>query len=221
MKGMILAAGFGTRLGKLTEDIPKALVEYKGKLLIEYQIEKLMKCGVNEIVINTHHQSDKMFGHFEKNDYGIRITLLKEEKILGTGGGIINAGNILRQNENSIILNTDIETDFNFRKIIDFHERRNNFVTILIQRRKTSRYLRFNKFMNLVSRSETGAESDSDFAFNGVHIISEKFFGIVREKGFIDIIDVYLNLIKRGYIISGYDAGNSKFKDIGKPENFS
>jgi len=219
MKGMILAAGFGTRLGELTKDTPKALIQYKGKPLIEHQIEKLKDCGADEIVINTHHHQEKMFRHFETNDYGIRITLLKEEEILGTGGGIINAGDILKRSDNSIIVNTDIETDFNFREIIRHHKRKDNLVTLLIQKRDTKRYLKFSNELNLISRSEYSKNTESDYAFNGVHIISAEFFKIARQTGYSDIIDTYISLINKGYRISGYDAGNSYFKDIGKPEN--
>lgn len=219
MKGMILAAGFGTRLGKLTDITPKALVEYKGKPLIAYQIERLKYCGVDEIVINTHHHSEKIFKHFDENNYGIKISILREENILGTGGGIINAGKILSQSNNPVIINTDIETDFDLKEIIEHHIKKNNLATILVQKRKTTRYLKFNKQMSLISRSDTDGKQDGDFAFNGVHILSKKFFTTGLQSGYSDIIDVYLDLIQRKYIISGYNAGNSLFKDIGKPEN--
>lgn len=220
MKGMILAAGFGTRLGEITKNTPKALIEYKGKPLIEYQIDRLKKCGVNEIAVNIHHHSDKIIRHFAGNDYGIKITLLKEEKILGTGGGIINAGKILNQSETSVILNTDIDTNFEINKIIEHHLKENNFVTLLVQKRITSRFLKFDNRMNLISRSNTGGKSEGDFAFNGVHVLSGKFFESVSGTGYSDIVDIYLGLIKNGYLISGYNAGKSFFKDIGKPENF-
>jgi NDP-sugar pyrophosphorylase family protein len=220
MKGMILAAGFGSRLGELTKETPKALIEYKGKPLIEYQIEKLIKCGADEIVVNAHHHSEKIFRHFDNNNYGIRISVLKEEKIMGTGGGIINAGQILNRSETSVILNTDIVTNFDLQELIEPHLKENNFVTLLVQKRKTSRYLKFDNKLNLVSRSVSERESDDNYAFNGIHILSKRFFEIEHKPGYSDIIDVYLGLIKNGYVISGYDAVNSIFKDIGKPENF-
>lgn len=219
MTGMILAAGFGTRLGKLTKDTPKALIEYRGKPLIARQIEKLKECGADEIVVNAHHHSAQIIRHFETNDYGIKITVLREEEILGTGGGIINAGSLLSQSDYSIVVNTDIETDFDYGEIIHYHERRNNFVTILIQKRKTTRYLKFNRELDLISRSETSGKAESDYAFNGVHIISKIFFEIAFKTGFADIIDIYLELTKKGYTISGYNAGTTNFKDTGKPEN--
>ena len=55
MKALILAAGFGTRLGKLTEDKPKALVEVGGKAILDHNITKLLNAGISEILINTHY----------------------------------------------------------------------------------------------------------------------------------------------------------------------
>ena len=55
MKAMIFAAGLGTRLRPLTNNKPKALVEYKGKTLLEICIRKIINSGFDEIIINVHH----------------------------------------------------------------------------------------------------------------------------------------------------------------------
>ena len=52
MKAMILAAGFGKRLGRLTQNTPKPLIQVKGKALIDYHLEKLIKSGFETVVIN-------------------------------------------------------------------------------------------------------------------------------------------------------------------------
>ena len=52
MRGMILAAGRGVRMGALTEKTPKPLLKVAGKYLIEYSIASLIKRGVRDIVIN-------------------------------------------------------------------------------------------------------------------------------------------------------------------------
>ena len=66
-KAMILAAGFGTRLLPLTDDIPKALIEANGKPMISNVINKLIDSGIEELVINTHYLADKIYEYFEKN----------------------------------------------------------------------------------------------------------------------------------------------------------
>ena len=103
-KAMILAAGFGTRLKPLTDNLPKALVPFKKGTMISYQIEKLKRSGVKEIVINVHHFSELMIKYFRENDFGVKIDIIAEEEILGTGGGILNAKEFLRTEEYFLVV---------------------------------------------------------------------------------------------------------------------
>ena len=66
MKAMILAAGFGTRLKPLTDNLPKALIEYNGKPMLAHQITRLKDAGINEIIINVHHHPEKMIEYIGK-----------------------------------------------------------------------------------------------------------------------------------------------------------
>ena len=94
MKAMIFAAGLGTRLRPLTLEKPKALVEINGVSLLEINVRRLIKFfGVSEIIINTHHFSEKITDFLrEKNNFGIRIETSHEiEKPLETGGGLKKA----------------------------------------------------------------------------------------------------------------------------------
>ena len=67
MKAMILAAGFGKRLGELTKSKPKPLLEVKGKPLIDYHIEKLISSGFKTIAINTHYLGTQISDHIIDN----------------------------------------------------------------------------------------------------------------------------------------------------------
>lgn len=82
MKAMILAAGFGTRLRPITDRIPKALVEHRGKPLILNVIDYLEKFGVTEFVVNIHHHHQLISQFFEDNYTDRKISLLHEEPIL-------------------------------------------------------------------------------------------------------------------------------------------
>ena len=92
MKAMILAAGFGKRLGELTKSKPKPLLEVKGKPLIDYHIEKLISSGFKTIAINTHYLGAQISDHIIDN-FGqrVEIHISHEKQLLGTGGGIKKA----------------------------------------------------------------------------------------------------------------------------------
>ena len=89
-KAMILAAGFGKRMRPLTEKVPKPLIKVGSKNLLERSIEILIKIGVDELVINTHYLSQEIDNFLKNKNYGISITLIKEEELLDTGGNMIN-----------------------------------------------------------------------------------------------------------------------------------
>jgi NDP-sugar pyrophosphorylase family protein len=221
VKAMILAAGYGTRLKPLTDNIPKALVIHKGKTLLGLQIERLKNSGISEIVINAHHHSERIVEFIMRNELGIKVNIIVEKEILGTGGGVLNAADYLNLDDFFIVMNVDIDTDFNFKKIIEFHKINKPLATIGIQKRKTKRYLEFTPDLFLRGRENKDSSKNNLYAFNGIHVISKDFFSKRFEIKYCDIIDLYLELVKRGEKIKGFDLKYSSFKDLGKKENLN
>ena len=86
MKALLLAAGRGTRLGKITETIPKPLVKIKNKPVIDYLIQKLINLDVTHILVNTHHKNILMENYFNSAQYDVEISLIYEPELLGTAG---------------------------------------------------------------------------------------------------------------------------------------
>lgn len=214
---MILSAGFGTRLKPVTDMMPKALVVYKGKPLIQHQIERLRNAGVREIVINTHHLPYKIAEFINNHTFEVKINLIVEKEILGTGGAVLNAKDYFQSEDSFVVINVDIDTDADIKEIINFHSN-DNLATIGVQKRKTTRYLEFTEDMNLIGRAKE-ITKENLFAFNGIHIISKEIFNFELEIKYRDILDIYSDLSLTGKTIKGYNFGNSFFKDIGKLEN--
>lgn len=85
---MIFAAGFGTRMGALTADRPKPLVEVSGKALIDHTLDIAAPLELERVVINTHYRAEMLKAHLS----GRSVTLINEAPdILETGGGLKNA----------------------------------------------------------------------------------------------------------------------------------
>lgn len=221
-KAMILAAGFGTRLKPLTDSVPKALVPFRNGTMISYQIEKLKGYGITDITVNAHHFAGQIEKYFNENDFGVKVNVVSEEIILGTGGGILNACEYLKDEANGpgssfMAINVDVFTDFDFSKIIKYHESSGNLATLLVQKRKTSRFLVLDGKMNLDGRVKSEMTEDNFYAFNGVHIISDEIFRMGYPVKYLDIIDIYIDAVKaHGKAVKGFDAGKSLFEDIGK-----
>ncbi len=82
---MILAAGFGTRMGALTADRPKPLIEVAGRPLIDHALEVAAGAGVAPVVVNLHYKAEMLAAHLEGR--GVRLSW-ERERILDTGGGL-------------------------------------------------------------------------------------------------------------------------------------
>ena len=86
MRALILAGGYGTRLGEYTKSKPKALIEVHGIPIIDRTINKLVEVGITEITINTHYLSEMIADHLSKKFKNLNIRIVFEPELLGTAG---------------------------------------------------------------------------------------------------------------------------------------
>lgn len=89
MKAVLLAAGKGTRLRPLTDEMPKVMIPIAGKPILEHHVEHLAGAGIREIFINLHHRPERITSHFGNGQkWGVRIRYSYEPEILGTAGAV-------------------------------------------------------------------------------------------------------------------------------------
>lgn len=94
-RAMILAAGFGTRMGALTADRPKPLLPVAGRALIDHTLDRVAEAGVTDAVVNLHYLGDQIRAHLASRT-APRIRFSEElEEILDTGGGFVAARRML------------------------------------------------------------------------------------------------------------------------------
>lgn len=117
MRGMILAAGRGERMGMLTADVPKPLLRVNGSYLIEYSLRSLANAGIREIVINISYRGEQIKHALgDGSRYGVHIHYSEEITALETGGGIYQALPLLGS-EPFIVLSCDVMTHFPLEKL--------------------------------------------------------------------------------------------------------
>jgi len=227
MKAMIFAAGLGTRLKPITDNIPKALVEIDGVPMLELVIKRLIRYGFNEIIINVHYFAEKVIAFLkEKNNFNIQIEISNEtDLLLDTGGGLKKAGWFFNDGQPFLLHNVDILSSLDLGKIYQHHVLTDALATLSVQDRESSRKLRFTKeevlcaWINKKTGEEKIARKENyhfEFAFNGIHIINPKIFSLIKENGVFSIIDLYLRLASKYDINFFYDK-NARFLDIGTP----
>ncbi|WP_370689187.1 nucleotidyltransferase family protein [Phenylobacterium sp.] len=92
---MVLAAGIGSRMRPLTDDRPKALVQVKGKALIDHVLDRLAEAGIETAIVNVHHFADQMEAHLAERTHPRVLVVDERAGLLDSGGGIKNARHLL------------------------------------------------------------------------------------------------------------------------------
>jgi N-acetyl-alpha-D-muramate 1-phosphate uridylyltransferase len=226
LKGMIFAAGLGTRFKPWTDKHPKALAMVNGKPLLQHNIEYLQKQGITDIVVNVHHFADQVEeAIIANNGWGANVSISDErDQVLETGGGLKKATAFL-QDEPFVVINVDVLTDMDLAAMIHQHQQLKPLATLAVSDRTTSRYFLFDHFNDLCGwrNISTGEERFSrttadaiQKAFSGVHIIEPRIFSLITESGKFSMVELYLRL-SASEIIKAFDHTGSKFIDVGKP----
>jgi NDP-sugar pyrophosphorylase family protein len=228
MKAMIFAAGLGKRLGKITESIPKALVDINGKSVLQMAVEKCSSYGFNDIIINVHHFADLVEDEVRRlNMMGFRITVSDErDKLLENGGGLYKARDFFDKNP-FLLYNVDIISDLDLYILHRLHLDKKGLATLAVRHRSGNRFLLIDKEGQLhgwrnISTGEqlltgTGDEGLSEIAFSSMHIVEPEIFNYMQE-GVYSMIDLYLNLARQHNIYTlKHDEGY--WIDVGTPES--
>lgn len=234
MRGMILAAGLGTRLRPLTDERPKALVEVGGRTLLEITLSRLRAFGVHEVIINAHHFADRVVDYLiANNNFGMDVEVSREEVLLDTGGGLKKAAHFFlddssRGDEPFIVHNVDVVSTIDLGQMVKFHREHQALATLAVQDRETSRYLLFDEQLRLCGR-RSGREGSPELvrpaqqaqalAFSGIHVISPRLLSMITEEGAFSIITTYLRLAAQGERIIAFRADKYYWRDLGRPEN--
>jgi len=88
---MVLAAGLGTRMRPLTDNVPKPLVGVAGKPLLDHVLDRLAEAGVETAVVNIHHLGDMIEKHVAGRENPRVVVSDERGELLDTGGGVVKA----------------------------------------------------------------------------------------------------------------------------------
>jgi dTDP-glucose pyrophosphorylase/CBS domain-containing protein len=134
LRAVVMAGGFGRRLGPLTDDTPKPMLPVGDRPLLERIIEQLRDAGIHHVNLTTHYRSDAISDYFgDGRAHGVEIEYVSEEHPLGTAGAL----GLVDSNEPILVMNGDILTRIDFRAMHDFHEQHQADMTLAVRRYET------------------------------------------------------------------------------------
>tara|TARA_B100002019_G_C21150906_1_gene538197 strand:- start:247 stop:933 length:687 start_codon:yes stop_codon:yes gene_type:complete len=193
---LILCAGFGKRLNPITLETPKPLIEIKNISMLEKCIRLIEKLKIKKVLLNTFHLKDEFHLFFKKKKFNLEIKIIEEEKILDTGGGILNMINKSDQND-FIVFNPDTNWDINYdteilkMEEIYFKKKIQNILLLVNKDLSFDKNLigDFNLSNNLITYS-----TKKDFIYIGCQIINKNLFIDNKIKNF-SISEIWNDLI--------------------------
>ena len=224
MKAMILAAGLGTRLEPLTRIRPKPLFPVLNRPLLDIIVEQLRGMGATAVIINAHHLADQVEQFVWGGKWGLQVEVRVEPQILGTGGGIKNCADFLRDAPFFMVVNADVFHTFDLSPAIHYHQASDNLATLVL-----CDHPRFNqvgidgegRIVCVRKESITPSTSATQLlTFTGIHIISPQLLDAMPSGGFFGIMELYTELAARGEAIRGYQMQGGYWRDIGRVEDY-
>ncbi len=228
MKGVIFAAGLGTRLYPFTKDKPKALVEVHGKAMLGHTLDKFRMAGIYKVIINVHAFAFLVEEYIKVYASSFPEMLLEvsdeRELLLETGGGLKKMQAYL--DEPFIVHNVDVLSTID----LSLFASSNCLATLAVRSCESDRYFLFNEAGLLCGweNVRTGEQKISRpfeknlkrFGFTGIHQISPTIFPLMTEEGVFSITDVYLRLAVN-HDIRMIDVSDAAWFDIGSPEQLA
>ncbi len=227
MKGVIFAAGLGTRLYPFTKDKPKALVEVHGKAMLGHTLDKFRAAGIHNVMVNVHAFAS-LVEHYIK-EYALMFPEMhlqvsdERSLLLETGGGLFKMQPFL--DEPFVVHNVDVLSTIDLMLL-----QGDSLATLAVRRCQSDRYFLFNKAGILCGweNVRTGEQKISRpeerdlqrFGFTGIHRLSPSIFPLITEEGVFSITDVYLRLAIH-HDIRMVDVTDAAWFDIGSPEQLA
>lgn len=224
MKALLLAAGEGTRLGPLTADRPKPMVEIGGEPGIAHALRWLRRQGVTDVAINLHHHPD-MLRQFvgDGSRFGLAVTCSFESEILGTSGALRPLHDYFRSEDPFVVLYGDVLTDLDLLPVGRAHAASGADATMVLSRvddPTRAGVVAFDGRFRITRLAEKPAASDvfSDWANAGIYFCGPTVLRYVSTHGPQDFArDLFPAMLRDGCHLLASPT-TARVIDFGAPE---
>ncbi len=195
---LILAGGMARRLKPMSNQVPKSLIEIKGKPFIYYQLEQARSRGINNVVIcigNLGNEVRKNVGNGEKFNLNIKYSD-EGNNLLGTGGAIRNATNLLE--DYFFVLYGDSWINTIYQELYN-HIKLSGFRAIITVFKNNNKWDNSNISINenIVLSYQKSKNKNSNYIDYGLSLLPKKIFMKYKEKDAFDLGTVYKRLVKQ------------------------
>lgn len=214
---MILAAGRGSGMRHLTDDVPKPLIKVNHQALIIHQIEALVRRGVKKIIINVAYLAQMIVDHVGFCErWGIEIIYLYEKMAAyDTGGGVRRALKWL--SDPFILVNADVYSDYDYKRLFALAAKQSveNVHLVLVPNPAHNPKGDFALSTEGVVQS---VESTISYTYAGISLLTKQSFNSIEVGQKVALPAIWQALIEQGQVTGELHMGS--WYDVGTPERW-
>lgn len=219
-KAFLLAAGLGTRLRPLTDQVPKCLVPIHGKPLLTIWLEICASLEIREVLINTHYLAGQVRAWARIRNPAVRIHLFHEDALRGSAGTVAANRDFVRDAEDFYVFYADNLVSANLALLSATHFQHPGVLTLGLfhtSRSKDCGIVTLDASGCVTSFEEKPSQPKSQLANSGLFIARQELFNFLPSDGFADFgKDILPRLVGRmwGAVLEGY------IWDVGTLDNY-
>ena len=204
---LVLSAGYGKRLNPLTLKNPKPLLKLNDLTLLENTINLIKKLGISDIKLNTFYLKDQIKIFIEQKNFDVKIEIIEDgDKILDTGGGILNMTNSLNE-EDFLVFNPDTVWSIDYLNCIKemenfyFSKKIQNILMVVNKDLMFDKKLKgdFNLKKNLLSKGD-----ENQYIYTGCQILNKNLLKNINKKIF-SINEIWNALVEKNNLF-GFES---------------
>ena len=216
---VIMAGGKGKRLVPFTKILPKPLIPFGEKPILEVIMDKFSLYGVRDFYVTVNYKGAMIKSYFENVDLKYNLIFIWEKEYLGTAGSL----RLLPEDFSStfIISNCDIILDVDYSDLLNFHKKNKNDLTTIVSFWHQVIPYGVIEFSNNGIVKKITEKPEYDFTINtGVYVIGKEILTYIPKNKFFHITHLMEDLLKDGKKIGIYPVSERSYVDIGQWEDY-
>ena len=216
----VLAGGLGTRLGELTENCPKPMIEISGKPILLHIVENLKKNGIYDIMISVSYMKEKIIQYFgDGSSFGVAIRYIEENRILGTAGSLsLVDKNVVE--ETILVVNGDVMTDCEYDGMISYHSYNKSQLTVAAKNYTVEIpygvvTLENDQIISLVEKPKI-----QNLINAGIYVLNSEVIDLIPYNQFFNMTDVVEKCLNEQMRVCPFLITN-RWIDVGVPDELT
>jgi dTDP-glucose pyrophosphorylase len=216
LRAVVMAGGFGTRLGELTKETPKPMLPVGDRPLLERIVEQLRAAGIRHVNFTTHYRADDIVRHFgDGSKFGVEIEYVSEERPLGTAGalGFVDADGPI------LVMNGDLMTEVDFNAMHRFHDEHSADMTVALRPYEARVPYGLVELRDADVTAITEKPLVRGYVNAGIYLLTSEVVGLVERGRALEMPDLIAHLVESGRRVVGFPL-REFWLDIGRLEDY-